>query len=641
MWARMVPNHRTAVPRNHIVVDTETVPVPIPGERSVCVHKLMLGCMSAFRWRNGKATSQSAAVFKDYNTFWNHVATRLSASAPLWVWAHNAAFDLGSLQFWRLLECGEYSLEDTRPPAPSRSRPGQERKRWKGWACTDDPPTILKLMHRNGCRVNIVDTMNWCPVSLAKIAEWLDMEKPPLPGELGSEEDWVKRCESDVAITQRLVERLLSIVGGSDCGNFKPTVAAQSAALWRHITPPGSVVYHDDAEIKELERDAYYGGRSLLYYQGRVLPVGLAGLERLAGCTDELPVLHGGPVYALDCTSAYPSAMVSGPYPVCLSTVLRDCPVSRLRSCLGSNCVVADVQLSAHSEPYPVRRASGTVWATGRFRASLCGPELARALESGHITHCHRAALYQQGDPFRAFVDKGWAHLAQAKANGDPLGAKLWKLMLNALHGKLAQQSPRWQTLHGQVAPIPWGTYVKTCPETGRPVLYRSLAGVPQMRLDSAEPLLSSPSLSAYVTSYARERMRSLRLTAGVSDTLYEDADCLHVTSVGFERLLQSAEVSEGSLGKLHVERVADTALYLGPHDYRHGQYMVCRGLARGATEEEGGMWRQTEWHKLDALLVAGCPPGPVCYERLIPRPAHPVRGRVRPDGWVEPLEIR
>src|SRR5262249_49801539 len=134
--------------------------------------------------------------------------------------------------------------------------------------------------------------------------------------ETASDDDWLRRCESDVQITSALVEAILALVRENSLGNFRLTGPAQALAAWRHGRLDCEVTLSDDQERKVLERDCYFGGRNLVYFSGHVLPAGMAGLTALAGVKEGEHALYEAPVYRLDATAAYPSVMLDNLYPV-------------------------------------------------------------------------------------------------------------------------------------------------------------------------------------------------------------------------------------------------------------------------------------------------------------------------------------
>jgi hypothetical protein len=174
---------------------------------------------------------------------------------------------------------------------------------------------------------------------------------------------------------------------------------------------------------------------------------------------------------------------------------------------------------------------------------------------------------------------------------------------------------------------------------TGQMRLYRCVAGAVFRQEEEEEKDDNFPLIAAYATAYHRERMRELKAAAGYRNTLYEDADSIHVTQAGKEALDKLGLIRDGELGFLRVEASADRVIYNGPKDYVFGGKIVLCGLNRKAHCDPRGLWHQTKFLGLQSLLSSSAPDGPVSIDEECERPFHPIRGRVAKDGWVYPLE--
>lgn len=641
MRRSMRPNHANRIPSSHCFLDAETVPSPSPVNPAISIHRLHVGCGSYFRLESGRRTRRSQTTFRDHNTALSWILSLAHTRNPLWVWCHNAGFDLTTIRLWQLFETGELTFDA--PPRRPATVADQRRAAIPrgGLLVSDDPPTIIRCYTRGGATVWFVDTLNWFLSPLADLGAAVGLPKLPMPGELATTDDWERYCRRDVEIVEEVVYQLLLFVRDADLGNFRTTAASQAMAWYRHTGMRRPIHLDDDESVKRLERECYYGCRRQIYYQGVVVPPEMAGLEPLAGLTDGVPVLPAGPVYHLDVNGAFPYAMLQNPYPVAYQRTMTDCsPASLLRAMEGC-CACAHVRVDSGCDPWPLRERGETMWAIGSFDTCLCGPELIRAIRQGDVKRVYRAQLYTADHPFDSWVESGWRMRLRYRAEGKPLWERLTKLLMNSLHGKFGQRQGRWEPVPDALAPTPWGCYTRFDSETGGYRVYRSVAGWVQARGDGGEHPDSFPAISAYCTAYARERMYQLRWAAGLRHTLYEDTDSLHVTAFGYETLRRLGYVSVDSLGALKIEHEGRTAEYRGVHDYTLGERTVLGGLGRKAWEDSHGLWHQTNFDRLDSHLAGPPPEGPTTEEVTLARPSHPVCGRVAPDGWVEPLLVR
>lgn len=630
-------NHRTEVPRHHVAFDTETVPVPSGHGNGACTHKLMIGRAVYWEHRAGRVTRERWLTFTHERTFWDWVYSLAMPGRCLWVWAHNLAFDMSVVRIWQELECRTLLLSTA--PECSQVGPGQKHGsgRWKGALCTEDPPTYIHAKTAQGASLKLCDSLNWIMAPLAELGKMLRLDKLDMPGEAASDADWLAYCARDVEILQRAVCKLLDTVREEDLGCLRYTAASQSMQLFRHLPGHEQVAIDDRPEIKALERQSYHGPRCEVYYSGACIAFDRCGLENFMGVKERMPCLTRGPVYRLDLNAAYPSVMRDNLFPVAYDRALYQPSPADLLGHMRASCACADVTLDTGCDCYPVRTEKRTLWALGKFRTQLCGPELLRALQSGAVKAVHTAQIYTAGRPFAAFVDKVLGWRSWALCSGDKFGAKLAKVIANALHGKFAQRGHRWELLPGEKSIQPWGVGFHRDPETGAVVTRRYVGWNVQEERRGEESDDSFPLIAAYTTCYHREAMRAAVTVAGLRDVLYEDADSLHVTQAGFDMLQRRNLIHDSAPGKFKVTGVAQVAVYHGLRHYQMDGERTCAGLARKRHVDARGLWCQDKFLSLDAMLAHGMPAGPVSYEEHNPEPSASLPGRTNADGWVDP----
>lgn len=636
----MKHNDTTGTPSNHVVFDCETFPTSVPDNPNRHCHRLRLGVARAFRVERGKVCRRSELVFRTGEEARRFLLSRVSVRNPLWIWAHSAGFDLTAIGFWELFESGELRLN---MPAREVSTPGGGTKTVKerpGMFVSMDPPTIIRAYTPGGATVWAADTLNWFMEPLTALGDAVGLPKLAMPADAATDEEWLTYCRRDCEILERVVVDLLSFVRDYDCGNFRATAAGQSVSLFRHRCMTCDITIDDRVELKALEREAYYGGRREVYFRGFVASPGVAQVEQLAGVPAGVPTLLRGPVYQLDLTAAYPSVMAGNLYPVRYHKSRGEHSPGKLRDDMAAFGACAHVRLNCQMHSFPVRSNGRVIQAIGRFGTTLCGPELLRALESNNVEHVHSSQLYSLDRPFDEFVRAGWEMRQSFAAEGRKLYEKLAKHLMNSLHGKFGQRMHKWDLLPGLVAPMPWGSYTTYDCATKAIQIRRSIGGQVQQQNEQVEKADSSPVISAYATAYCRERMHRLRATAGRRNTLYEDADSLHVTQEGFANLDRAGECGAADLGRLRTVRVGASARYVGPKDYQIDDVVVMGGVSRKAVEDDAGRWHQTDFARLDAVLSGPPPAGPLCEDRTLERPVHPVSARITASGWTEPLEL-
>lgn len=635
---RIKLNHRTAVPSNHAAFDCETIPKRLCPESKRDVQVLRLGCAMGWRYEEGEASREDTCEFTRSEDFWAWVTTRLSKTHPLWLWAHNAGFDTMAVHFWTMIESGEFRLWDWPDQVASPAPKPNDGRKWVGLCVTEDPPTIICARHKSGAIIRIVDTLNWFLCPLEEVGAALGLPQEHKPEFSDPDTEWWKRCRRDVEIVRGAVDQLTSFVFLNDLGNFKPTAASQAMAAYRHRCMLSPIDTTDKPHVKAMERKCYYGGRQWLYYRGSAcrldkdLPVDL-GKEWMA---DAHVWTHG--IHHVDLTAAYPSAMKGRLYPCRYNRTEVGLSPRDALNWLGAFAGCGEVTVATRERPYPLRQGEETVWCVGSFRTNLAGPELIAGLMDGTVTDVHSLQLYSQAPLFDTFVDLFW-HLRQHyKEMGNKVMERLCKLLSNSLHGKFGQRNHPWELRAGLIAPIPWGAYLSVDRDSGKLTEYRSLGWHAQEKCEPGEAEGNFPLISAYTTSYLRLFMRALVEEAGPRNVYLEDCDSLHISSAGLERLRAAGEVEDGVMGKLHLVKSADWAVWRGPKDYNFGGKIVRSGQSRNAVQVSPGVWAQTQFHRRDTMLRGQPAPGPLTEEITKVAPELWQRGAVGVDGWTSPL---
>ena len=249
----------------------------------------------------------------------------------------------------------------------------------------------------------------------------------------------------------------------------------------------------------------------------------------------------------------------------------------------------------------------------------------------------------------------------EAKKNDDPIGDLYANSQMHCLYGRFGMRSFKWSplsdimTLPGELAQLSNQEVLKwiwlTENDQGRRI---SIVGDPEIgngeirRIGNhweiaqapAELPGSLPAICAWITSYARERMRGVMGVAGSSETHYLSTDSVICSLAGQDALDNAGELHPTMLGRLKVEASGDSAEILGIHRYRIGDKVV-----------NGGQPKATPWigpvettevicDGLATLIKSG--QSRTVNKRLITvsRKSPYRRGIVRSDGRVDPFVL-
>lgn len=608
----------TTVPSNLLFVDTETKGTIDPEKHSSSKHTLLLGVAKAFRLEKSKRTRCDTAVFTKTGEFWSFVRTRLDRSRPLYVFAHNAGFDLTILDFWRFWEDKDAKIN---------------------FAVLEDPPTVISITWKQ-CKLIFLDTLNYWRSSLAELAKSIGMSKTEMPGRPEVTKEMIDYCENDVDVIAKAIENYLQYILDNDLGPFCISQASQSMAAFKHRFMTQQIFIHCHEQALTLERESYKGGLVHCFFLGKV------------------PAKE---VYHVDVNSLYPSVM-RNEYPTRFTHYGSDITVKKLSKCLESHAAVARVGLHTKRNTYPVYHQKRLIEATGQLTTTLAGPELRLALERGEVTKVHEYALYDKAVIFKDFVDHFWTERTRYPKETHPVQNNFAKIFMNSLYGKFGQRGYEWvectwdnlqylYLMKGVALPeeyteknfMPsghWDQKGHWFIGMNEPIPIRYLGGLIQMKLPRGEHTESFPLVAAYVTSYGRVLLRSMIHAAGKRNVFYCDTDSLFTNRKGYGNLSRAGFVDGRKLGSLKLEHTYKYMAIYGAKDYTTDGESKIKGINARAIKIGEGCYLQNMFEGLRSILKRS--PDPFIriswIEKHLSRDYR--KGNKRASGWVDFIRL-
>lgn len=635
-------NRETELPSNLLIVDTETTSTRGPRPLDPETLRFRLGSCVHVRLERDAIRSEQWLDFDRPQAFWQFAESCQQAKKPLWIFAHNLAFDATILDFWNELDRGKFRVD--REYEVTLKNGEKRTRKFRGLVCLDDRPVFAKLLGERGT-VWLCDSFNYWPVSLAELAKCHGMEKGSYDACQHSEEDLQAYCHHDVLILKTALLALFRTWRSLDAGNWKPTAAGLSLSSFRHwhadtreqassATTRHNIAIDRDRPSIHLERECNRGGRVEAFYLGD-----LPHKPTPAGHLFNQPVtLDDSPYYHLDVRSLYPSVMRSERFPCAFVSMMTNPDVHEVATLLHKYGAAAQVVIDSPTETYPVIHGEQTVFARGRFTTFLCGAELQRAIDNLHVAAVYDCAFYKTASLFTDWVDRWWSIRCSADRDGDSARSLLAKLILNSLSGKFGQRPEKWEVQPGAIAWRRWGDWRRLDPVTGANRKFRGLAGKVLEKVKGEEPPHAFPVISAFVTAFARERMRSLMSLCPYRSVFYLATDALICNRFAFERLQAAGEINPHEMGKLAVKGVYPKGSIEGQNAYTLGGKFTAAGLWGRMTETAEGVKIADVWQRLDSILQ-GKPDGTITIKHveLGTLASHP-KGSIGPDGWIEPF---
>ena len=584
IWRKMKRNHSNQVARHLVFVHTAATQEQATDGSQARVERFRAGYAIFGRYSNNKLTRRKDLAFVEPANFWNVLHRSLSPRHTTWIFMHSAYRQLTNTDLWQQFENATLNLD-----APRRKRDqevdNKEHPFGFGYAVLSDPPFILGARHcQSRGRMIFVDSLNWFRTNLADLGEASGIDFFDRFDTGGDVADTVEHCRTGAVILENTFINLIRWIEENECGVMKYTAPMQSMAAYRHNRMAYDILPHDIPEAKELERGSYFGGQTEVYRPGPIS-------ER---------------VYQVDVNSLYPFVMLNGLFPVKMVSwrVGKGDRMENIRGNLSAS--IARVEVEGVQHPYPVRHENKLSFVPGRDSYILAGPELVHLAEHATIKSYLDFTAYELAPIFTRFVNDFWALRQQYQREGNKLLDRFTKLILNSLYGKFAQRSPEWVPVLDAYSSDAFTQWVEINLTTGERNEFRSIGYNVQKQVERGEKDSSFIAISSFITSYARQHMRSMRDIAGRGNVFYQGVDSLIVNRAGYNRLTMTGQIHPTELGRLKLDGAYDDGYLHGSNDYELGTKVVRSGMKDSAIMLPDGSFRQDEWGGVPSLFNPG-----------------------------------
>lgn len=611
-------NHSESIPRQLIFVDCETRDSKVTDDEDHEVHKLWFGYASYGFYRDGKLTRRKEIVFTKTQEFWDWVQEVANNHNRTWIFAHNVGFDLTILDLLGVIKDGQYS---TLPPSEQVGL-GEEYNRIEankhGLMIMEDPPTVISLTRADGGNTLIVDTLNYWRTSLKMLGQSVGLDKLDMPPWEESYETWVLYCKRDVEIIELAITRLIKWWKEHKLGKFGFTSPSLAMAAFRHMNTKIDILAHQLPDVRELERDSYFGGQLEAYYIGKI----------------------NHKLYQYDVASLYPSVMKGKRYPVHLKEYNISDKATTGFPIIDPWCSIANVFICSPEDTFPIRVKEGVLYMNGDGWVTLAGAELGYAYAKGYIFCTRSWATYVCKPIFNEFVDYFWNVKIEAERNGDHIQRTFAKLLLNSLYGKFAQLGAHLIPTDDYFPPNEYGYSTIDNLTTDSIDRYLNFFDLVFKEVKGKELAFSVPAISAFVTAHAREHMRSLKEIVGKENYYYMSTDSLMVNELGRQRLTDAGEIEDGVLGKLTLEAEGIDGWIGGCHFYRIGDKMTEGSKKVSAETIDKFTWKEPHFDSLKTVIQRGGKPEIHIKKRIKKRNLEYRKGELGTTGSITPWRL-
>lgn len=585
-------NHRVNFPRRMLFFDTETKK-QIVGDTEKHRMDIAWSCY----WRRRGGGDKDTETWK----FWEgtyplakYIEGLTHQKESLWVFAHNAFFDLQVSDFFYYFT------------------------KW-GWVLDfvfDKGLTYILVIHKEKQSIKVVSTTNYFDTSLKEVGKLVNLEKLEVDFEKISREDLSTYCRRDVEIMMRALKLYFEFIRVNDLGKFGLTRASQAFNAYRHRFMNTKIYIHTNEKAVELERSAYMGGRVECFRFGEQ---------------------KGGPFLSLDVNSMFPYIMKNVPLPVRLIDYRVGPPLHIIEAGLRKFCMVAHVSLDTNIPLYAVRRNFKVIFPTGRFKAYVCTPLLTEAMKRGHLIKIHCLSAYEVGTLFSEYVDFFYMLKQRYKKEGNAILEKTAKIFLNSLYGKFAQ----WSSLEERIED-------KTCDGYYRLETLDLVTGETEIeyklfntivRQWGKEPAKNSLiAISAHITEWARLILWNIIEGIGKNRVLYCDTDSIKIRKEFLPFV--SYPIDPDKLGSLKVEGEFKDFTIWGAKNYITEKERRIKGIPRSAEEIDEFTFKYPSFPKQATHMRHRIMRHHIVEQMIKEAKPRYDKGDVLPDGTTRPYVL-
>lgn len=580
---------RTTIPLRYIFFDTETL--FLSDDTPKIELPLRLG-IAIYIELNKDLTIKKREVHTYYTSeeFINILLKYERSKKTLWVYAHNIKFDIAVLNLPYLFDKLSYK---------------------------NDVPIINGMMFMWKVKLTkgslmFLDTSNYSTYSLKVIGDSIGIEKMDVDFNNVSDDHLIEYCIRDCEIIEGFILGFIRFVKTHELGQVKYTIASQAFTAYRKRFMNNPPYIHNHEEGLELERNAFYGGRTECFKIGS---------------------FNSSNYYYLDVNSMYPYMMLNDSLPVEFVGYHVYYIKTAFEFYLKNAYIIADVTVNTNEALFAVRYKGKLIFPVGRIRTYVHHAELQYAYEKGMIEQVHSYSVYKKGQLFQEYVNFFYDLRKEYKKQDNKIYSFITKILMVSLYGKFAQLF-RDTELIGEASDDYSGEITRYNPETNEHYQEVNWFGKSYYIITSGESTYSCPAIAGAITSLARFELYKYHKISGKDNIYYSDTDSIIVNEIGYDKL--KPYIDQTQLGSLALEKTSDKITIFGNKDYKFGQDVRKKGVPSSAIEIGNGIWVYTQFEGFKTYMKRGATGAPKIWPQVKIRRKQYDKGIILDNGDIE-----
>lgn len=544
----MKKNHGTSYPSKMLFFDTET---KWSSKNGIDKHSLWF-LWSCYIERN-KDFTEKTRQYKFYNSkysFCKYIESKCYQKSSLYIFAHNAFFDLQVCGFFKYMALWGWELD----------------------FYYDKGLSYILTCRKDKKKIIVISTTNYFPVSLKKIGDMIGLEKLDVDIQNDNFETISTYCKRDLEILVKATLEYIDFIKKHDMGNFSMTKAGQAFSCFRHRFMKVNIGIHKNEKIINLERNAYMGGRTEAFFIGQV---------------------PGNDFVSLDINSMYPYLMKKYEYPTRLVDYQTNPDIEIIKQSLKRFQAVAKIRVKTNSPAYAYREKDKIFFPVGTFDCYVTTHGLNRAIQNNELKKIYEIAIYEKDYIFCDYVDYFYKLRMEYKKQGNKIYEQIVKILLNSLYGRFGMKYKKTISENAESAEDYYRieTYDEETKEYEIETVLLNKRITEGLEVNGKQSLVAIP---AHITEAGRMMLYSIIENIGRNNVFYCDTDSIKIEYNNINKV--NHEIHESNLGALKIEHRFDNLTIYGLKDYVAGDEVKIKGVPKNAEKIEDNIYKYKQF---------------------------------------------